>query len=114
MKSRFPDQFALILGDSKQTLAAHLGQMLDANPQATLDFAIVDGGHDMVTARSDLMIMEALLKPGGFLWLDDFESQRLRCTTVTLVGREFARQRSNWMRFVSAEHRGMLLYQKGL
>jgi predicted O-methyltransferase YrrM len=112
VKSRF-DNFALVLGDSKQTLAPTLAQILDRNPQSALDFAIVDGGHDVETARADLLIMQALLRPGGYLWLDDFESHSCRCVGVSLVGREFARSNPNCMRFTTADHRGMLIYQKG-
>ena len=65
VKGRF-EGFHLIAGDSKETLAGTLGQILSSNPGATLDFAIVDGGHDIDTARSDMLIMETLLKPGGY------------------------------------------------
>ena len=90
-----------------------LGQILSSNPGATLDFGIVDGGHDMNTARSDLLVMETLLKPGGYLWLDDFESNKDRCVQVSIVGREFATSRRHCLRFVTADHRGLMIYQKG-
>ncbi len=112
VKSRF-NNFALILGDSKQTLAPTLAQILDRNPTPGLDLAIVDGGHDVETARTDMAIMQALVRPGGYLWLDDFESTTCRCVGVSIVGREFARDHPNCVRFVTADHRGMMIYQKG-
>jgi predicted O-methyltransferase YrrM len=112
VNARFPNRFTLIRGDTKHTLAPHLGDVLDADSDATLDLAIVDGGHDIETARADMVIMEALLRPGGYLWLDDFENTAHRCTGVTIVGREFARQRGNCVRFVTTDRRGILLYQK--
>jgi predicted O-methyltransferase YrrM len=112
VKARF-EGFHLIAGDSKETLAGTLGQILSSNPGATLDFATVDGGHDIDTARSDMLIMETLLKPGGYLWLDDFESNKDRCVQVSIVGREFAMSRRHCLRFVTADHRGLMIYQKG-
>ena len=112
VKSRYED-FHLFEGDTKEVLGPSLGQVLNRHPGATLDLAIVDGGHDMQTCQADLMILEALLAPGGYLWLDDFESLVCRCINVSIVGREFARSRPNCMRFNTADHRGMMIFQKG-
>lgn len=111
VKARF-ENFNLILGDTKQTLASTLGQTIGSNPSATLDFAFVDGGHDPDTARNDLLICETLLKPGGYLWFDDFENATHICVGVNLVGREFVNTRQRCMRFLTPDHRGMMLYQK--
>ncbi len=112
VKSKYED-FHYVVGDTKQTLSPTLVQILNANANATLDFAIVDGGHDVETARSDLLIFESILRPGGYIWLDDFENTMYVCVGVSVVGREFAASRRNCLRFVTADHRGMMLYQKG-
>ncbi len=112
VKERF-EGFHYIKGDTKQILAGTLAHTLSSNNAATLDFAIVDGGHDVATARSDMMVFEGLLKPGGFLWLDDFENANCINTGVNIVGREFAATRGHCMRFLTTDHRGMMIYQKG-
>lgn len=112
VKTRY-ENFHLILGDSKQTLAPTLAQTLSSNNSATLDFAMVDGGHDIETARSDLIVLESLVRPGGFLWLDDFENANCINVGVNVVGREFAASRSHCHRFLTADNRGMMIYQKG-
>ncbi len=111
VKKRF-ENFHLILGDSKQTVPGHLPQIFNQHPQATLDFALVDGGHDMETAKTDLLVMDSMLKPGGYIWFDDFENANCRCVGVNIVGREFAAVRGHCVRFLTHDHRGMMLYQK--
>lgn len=102
-----------ISGDTRQTLAPTLGHVLDANDQSTLDVAIVDGGHDVETARADMIVFESVLRPGGYLWLDDFENANCVTVGVNIVGREFAALRPHCLRFLTADHRGMMIYQKG-
>ncbi len=112
VKAKYP-QFHLILGDTKQTLAPTLAQAISSNDDATLDLAIVDGGHDTDTARMDLLIFEAILRPGGYLWLDDFENANCIAVGVNLVGREFAAVHQHCLRFLTKDCRGMMIYQKG-
>jgi len=107
------ENFNIIYGDSKQTLSTTLAQALSSNPAATLDLGVVDGGHDVETARHDLLVMESVVKPGGFLWLDDFENANCINVGVNIVGREFATARAHCHRFLTSEHRGMMIYQKG-
>ncbi len=112
VKSRY-ENFHLVQGDTKQTLATSLALTLSSNNDATLDLAIVDGGHDVETARHDLMVLESVLKPGGYLWLDDFENANCIAVGVNLVGREFAASRKHCLRFRTSDNRGMMIYQKG-
>lgn len=112
IKARY-EHFHLILGDSKETLSGTMAQALSSNNEATLDLAIVDGGHDINTARSDLAIFEALVRPGGFIWLDDFENANCISVGVNIVGRDFAASRSHCHRFLTHDNRGMMIYQKG-
>lgn len=102
----------LIMGDTKQTLAPTLVQVLNANPDVALDLAIVDGGHDVETARTDLVVFESVLRPGGYLWLDDFENPVCVAVGVNIVGREFSATRPHGLRFATADHRGMAIFQK--
>ncbi len=111
VKARY-ESFSLIVGDTKQTLAGTMAQVLSSNNDATLDFAIVDGGHDVETARADMVILESLLRPGGYLWLDDFENANCINVGVNVVGREFASSRGHCLRFLTADNRGMMLHQK--
>ncbi len=112
IKERYPN-FHYIRGDTKETLAPAMAQALSSNNDATLDLAIVDGGHDIETARHDLLVFDALLKPGGFLWLDDFGNANCICVGVNVIGREFAAARGSCHRFLTPDHRGMMVYQKG-
>lgn len=112
VKKRY-EHFHLVLGDSKETLASTLAQSLSSNNDATLDLAIVDGGHDLQTARHDLAVFEALVKPGGFIWLDDFENRNCIAVGVNMVGREFAAHRPSCQRFITSDNRGMMIFQKG-
>lgn len=107
------ENFNIFYGDSKQTLAGTLAHAISSNPIATLDMGIIDGGHDVETARYDLLVMESIVKPGGFLWLDDFENNNCINVGVNIVGREFAASRGHCHRFITTDHRGMMIYQKG-
>ncbi|MGB0717139.1 MAG: class I SAM-dependent methyltransferase [Phycisphaerae bacterium] len=112
VRERFND-FHFVAGDSKETLAPTLSTIFNQQPKATLDLGIIDGGHDIETARNDMLVMESLLRPGGYLWLDDFENNLYRMVGVNIVGREFANSRKNCVRFQTADDRGMMIYQKG-
>ena len=50
LKKRFPDRFTITYGDSTQTLPAFRRQ----NPDVKCDLIIVDGGHTVPIASSDL------------------------------------------------------------
>ncbi len=102
----------LITGDTKHTLAPTLVQVLNSNPAATLDLAIVDGGHDVETARTDMIVFESVLRPGGYLWLDDFENPVCVAIGVNIVGREFVTNRPHGLRFTTSDNRGMAIFQK--
>jgi hypothetical protein len=77
----------------------------------TLDFGLVDGGHDASTALGDLETLLACLKPGGYLWLDDFE-KNLPNIGVNLAGLTFARRWGNCLRFQTRDSRGFMIHQK--
>ena len=105
--------FAFVEGDSKATLANGIVSVLNKDAALTFDLGIVDGGHDYATAKSDLDVMSSLVKPGGFVWLDDFDNGRVVCSGVNQAGLEFAAARGSCVRFRTPDHRGMMIYQKG-
>ena len=90
-----------------------MAQIMSSDPNLSLDLAIVDGGHDIGTARSDLLVFEGLLRAGGYLWLDDFENANAVEIDVNMIGRDFSCHRRNCMRFLTGDHRGMMIHQKG-
>jgi hypothetical protein len=64
--SRFPKtQFELVLGDSRETVPEHPV----APPH---DLAFIDGGHSRDVALSDLAGLSHLVRPGGYLVMDDY------------------------------------------
>jgi cephalosporin hydroxylase len=111
VKTRFPG-LKFVEGDTRQVLASNLRRFLRRNGELPLDLAIVDGGHDAETALSDLEIFFACLRPGGYLWLDDFEKP-LPNAGVNLAGHTFARRWGNCHRLVTRDGRGFMLHQKG-
>ena len=110
VKSRYPG-LKFIEGDTKDVLSDALRRYLRRNEGLTLDLAIVDGGHDVVTAAQDLETVFAYLKPGGYLWLDDFE-KALPNAGVNLAGHAFAKRWGNCLRFRTQDARGFMLHQK--
>jgi predicted O-methyltransferase YrrM len=111
IKRRFPG-LKFVEGDTRQVLAPALRRFLRRNGELPLDLAIVDGGHDAETALSDLEICFACLRPGGYLWLDDFEKP-LPNSGVNLAGRRFARRWGSCHRLATRDGRGFMLHQKG-
>lgn len=110
LKSRFAG-FRFIEGDSKEVLASAVSRHLRHHDGLTLDFGSVDGGHDAATALSDLEILFSFLKPGGYLWLDDFE-KAIPNYGVNLAGRTFARRWGTCLRFQTPDTRGFMVHQK--
>ena len=111
VKSLYPG-LKFIEGDTKDVLSDALRRYLRRNEGLTLDLAIVDGGHDAATAAHDLETVFAYLKPGGYLWLDDFE-KALPNAGVNLAGHAFARRWGSCLRFRTQDARGFMLHQKG-
>ena len=112
VKSRFPG-LKFVEGDSKEVLSDTLRRQLRRHEGLTLDFGMVDGGHDLATASNDLDTLFAYLKPGGYLWLDDFE-KALPNAGVNLAGHAFARLWGNCLWFRTRDARGFMLHQKGI
>jgi len=110
LASRFPG-LMFIEGDTREALAPAVRRHLRRNAGLSLDLGIVDGGHDMDTALSDLEVLFSFLKPGGYLWLDDFENA-LPNSGVNLAGRAFAMRWGNCLRFQTRDGRGFMLHQK--
>ena len=110
LKSRFAG-LTFVAGDSNELLAPSLRKQLRRNEGLTLDLGLVDGGHDAATALGDLETLFAFLKPGGYLWLDDFEKD-LPNAGVNLAGRTFARRWGNCLRFKTRDTRGFMIHQK--
>ena len=61
-------------GDSKETVPKYLAE----HPDAMFDYILVDGGHDHLTADTDLKNVEGRVAPGGFLVFDDLVSYSLK------------------------------------
>ncbi len=68
VEKHFPKRLRLIMGDSTVTVPAF--QQLVKEP--CFDFVFVDGGHVDPVPRLDIQNMLKLLKPGGFLCVDDY------------------------------------------
>lgn len=111
VKSRFPG-LKFIEGDTKAVLSDALRRQLRREDGLTLDLGIIDGGHDEPTAAHDLATLFAYLRPGGYLWLDDFE-KALPNAGVNLAGHDFARRWGSCLRFATRDARGFMLHQKG-
>lgn len=111
VKSRFPG-LKFIEGDTKAVLSDALRRQLRREEGLTLDLGIIDGGHDEATAAHDLATLFAYLRPGGYLWLDDFE-KALPNAGVNLAGHDFARRWGSCLRFATRDARGFMLHQKG-
>lgn len=62
----FPNRHQLIIGDSKQSIAACDG------PENGYDLVFIDGGHDFETAQSDIENMRRLAKRGATVVVDDY------------------------------------------
>jgi hypothetical protein len=110
VKSRFPG-LKFIEGDTKTVLSDALRRRLRRGEGLTLDLGIIDGGHDRSTAAHDLETLFAYLRPGGYLWLDDFE-KALPNAGVNLAGRDFARRWGSCLRFRTQDARGFMIHQK--
>jgi predicted O-methyltransferase YrrM len=67
----FPNRHVLILGDSTKTLPM-LNQL---QPAIGFDFIFVDGGHEHPIPYLDMINSLSLLKPGGYMCVDDYCEQ---------------------------------------
>jgi len=65
----FPGRHQLILGNSLETLPAFL---TDVANQHAYDLVFVDGGHEPPVPASDLQCAHQLLKPVGWVIVDDY------------------------------------------
>ena len=63
----FPDRHSLILGDSKKTLPKYI----ISNPAKNFDLIFIDGGHDYITAESDLLNCKNLSHKNTIVIMDD-------------------------------------------
>ncbi len=110
VKSLFPG-LKFVEGDTKDVLSESLCRYLRRHEGLTLDLGIVDGGHDAETAAHDLDVLFSYLRPGAYLWLDDFE-KALPNSGVNRAGHEFARRWGHCLRFRTGDARGFMLHQK--
>lgn len=67
IKNTYPNRHKLILGDSKKTLPEYIKN----NPDLVFDLIFIDGGHDYITAKSDLMNCKKLSHKDTIVILDD-------------------------------------------
>lgn len=68
VEKHFPKRLCIVAGDSTVTVPAF--QQLVKEP--CFDFVFIDGGHVDPVPRLDIQNMLKLLKPGGFLCVDDY------------------------------------------
>jgi predicted O-methyltransferase YrrM len=66
--SLFPNRHLVLTGDSTQTIP--LLQKLSPIPM--FDFVFIDGGHEHPVPELDIKNFLTLLKPGGFMCVDDY------------------------------------------
>ncbi len=64
----FPDRHVLIIGDSTKTLPL----LYDLNPNNLFNFIFIDGGHTDPVPYIDMKNSLKLLKPGGYMCIDDY------------------------------------------
>lgn len=69
MDELFPGRHLLLAGDTLKTLPAFLA-LLPRRTEA-FDMVFVDGGHESPVPQSDIRHMLRLLKPGGWVVVDD-------------------------------------------
>lgn len=65
----FPGRHQLVIGDSMRTLPAFLADPAHCH---AYDLVFVDGGHEPPVPASDLDCAHRLLKPGGWVIVDDY------------------------------------------
>lgn len=68
VEKHFPKRLCIVAGDSTVTVPAF--QQLVKEP--CFDFVFIDGGHVDPVPRLDIQNMLKLLKPGGYLCVDDY------------------------------------------
>ncbi len=64
----FPLRHTLLIGDTTQTLP-NLNKLIK---EPVFDFVFIDGGHVAPVPESDMRNLLTLLKPGGFMCIDDY------------------------------------------
>ena len=64
----FPNQHVLIIGDSTKTIP----QMIELVKEPVFDFLLIDGGHIAPVPEKDIRNLLKLLKPGGYIYVDDY------------------------------------------
>ena len=57
----------LIKGNTRETLKAYAD-----GKKPFADMAVIDGGHSKGTIKSDMLMVMKIMKPGGFIFLDDY------------------------------------------
>jgi predicted O-methyltransferase YrrM len=57
----------LIKGNTRETLKAYAD-----GKKPFVDMAVIDGGHSKGTIKSDMLMVMKIMKPGGFIFLDDY------------------------------------------
>lgn len=88
LNSAFPGRsLQICLGDSKQTLLRHTL----SGSRDIYDCIHLDGGHSMDCAMSDMIHSLLLLKPNGYLIIDDVNNADIYSITQMLVQGGFVR-----------------------
>jgi predicted O-methyltransferase YrrM len=110
VSARFPGHI-FVEGDSKRVLLPAIDKYLRTNEDVTLDFGIVDGGHDAETVASDLKVISSFLARDGFIWIDDYD-RRIPNPGVNIAGREYARQWGFCHHYRTLDERGFMVCQR--
>jgi hypothetical protein len=103
LKKTFPESnFSYIEGDSTNTLP----EWTTSHPEAseTYDVVHVDGGHTYECAHSDIMYGANLVRPGGYLIVDDTNVSYISSMVDALVRSEMFTE-VEILRTVGYEHR---------
>jgi predicted O-methyltransferase YrrM len=105
----FPGRHTLCIGDSRETLPS-FANLTGHNP--IFDFCIVDGGHTDDIPLKDCLNSLAMLKPGGWILIDDVieneEHKAVKDAVHYLLDSEFVINEE----YNSTETRGWLIAQK--
>lgn len=104
LQTKFPDTFSITWGDSQQTVS----EITDESP----DIIFVDGAHLPNVLRSDLTNAKRLVKPGGFILIDDIDypgiGQTLRPVIIEILGHNDI----IWFNKDAGHTPGLAIYQK--
>ncbi len=69
------DKCRLVRGNSAEVLRKMQGEGFAGIKRNTVDLSMVDGNHNALAVLDDLRLVHRLVKPGGWILLDDVENR---------------------------------------